>query len=199
MKNENGKWKTVGRIGVVILGLILTSQATFAKDKISVGLEFGADGYEAKFTQSTKISDSTTVSMPYTKTIFNPDFRLRFDLPIMDIRENCFLNMNFGTGLTLGLSSYENETKASGTTEKEKYNNYIFFWNFELGLKYYLTSHISLLADFTVSIPFITLHRDASYTKTQSGKTTTSNYADTNTHGLSSPHFCPKVGIIYTF
>ena len=234
--------KNTLKLGLAALVMLFATQTIFAKDRISAGLEFGAIGYEGKFNHTTTISGSS-VTMPYTRTTFNPDFRVRLDLPVIDIRENCFLSANLdydfswynqsssdssafsnktilthyitfqpeivfskgnlrfiaGTGLTFGISSAEIEQKTTSTTETEEYKNYTFMWDFELGLRYYLSKHISLLADFTISIPFINLKRNDTYSKTQSGKTTNKIYADTNTHGLSVPYFSPKVGISYTF
>ena len=218
--------------------VLLCAQVVSAKDGISAGLEFGGVGSEKKFTNS-----SDSYSDTYTMTTFDPELQFRFDLPVADIKDNCFLNINldykfswynsnssdltiyaeqsridhsftlqpelvfskedfrffFGTGITFILESYESEVKTTTSKQTAEYKNYIFRWDFELGAKYYLNDHISVLADFTISLPFSILQRDGSVSTTQSGKTTTKDYADTNTHGSSAMYFSPKVGISYTF
>lgn len=71
------------------------AQSTFAKDRTSLGLAFGGVGFEKKLTQSATISGAN-VSLPYTQTVFNPDAQLRLDLPLADIKENCFVSLSLG-------------------------------------------------------------------------------------------------------
>lgn len=241
MNIQNRKWKPA-RFVIAIIGLFLTSQAIFAKDMQSLGIEFGAIGSEKRLSQTSTISESK-VSLPYTQTLFNPDLRVRVDFPAADIKENCFLNINldydltwngysssdinlfinetiithlfsfcpelvfekedfrffFGTGGTFGVSSNEYEIKTNSSISNQELTIYYFIWNFELGTKYFLSEHIAVLADFTISVPLIKLERNGSYSIKQSNKNSSEDYADTNTNGQASLHFSPKVGICYTF
>ena len=109
------------------------------------------------------------------------------------------LRFFFGSGFTFAIEFLATETKSSSQTQTLDCSNYVFIWNFELGTKYCLNEHLSVLADFTISMPFITLQRDCTLSQKQSGRTTIEDYADANTHGRSAMYFSPKVGITYTF
>lgn len=206
------------------------TQAAFSMDGKSVALKFGATGYEGKFT-----SEKNT----YTWTTYNPDIQLKFDLPIMDIKENCFMSLGFsydflwaeytssdlnvykddssfkhkfslfpelvfskndlrfivGTGLSFEISSFDYEYKTKSTTEKSSRNEYHFFWNLESGLKYYLTENLSVLTDFTISFPILSMIRDREYSK----ESTSGTYADVNSSGTAVMYFSPKVGVCMSF
>ena len=89
MKNIN---KKLSLISVLIFLVIIPLSA---KDSIGLGLQFGAIGSEKTFSSSSTISGDT-ISMPYTKTTFNPDIQILLSFPICDINENCFFGLDFG-------------------------------------------------------------------------------------------------------
>ena len=234
------------KITKLILGaiILLTGiQTASAKDGNSFGIEFGGIGSEKKYTHSATISGSTAY-FPYTQTTFNPDLRLRLDLPATDISDTCFFNVNldydlswqaynssdidlfqswseisnlftflpelvfikddfrffFGTGLTFGINSFNSEEKTTSTTINEEFTEYSFLWNFEIGAKYFISEHLSIIADLTFSMPFMILQRDGKLSSQESGRASTgSDFADKNTHGNTSMQFSPRVGVSYMF
>lgn len=66
-----------------------------AKDSFGLGFQFGALGSEKTVYSSTTISGDT-VSMPSTKTTFNPDLHVFLDIPVCDFNDFCFLELNLG-------------------------------------------------------------------------------------------------------
>ena len=110
MKNIN---KKLSLISVLIFLVIIPLSA---KDSIGLGLQFGAIGSEKTFSSSSTISGDT-ISMPYTKTTFNPDIQILLSFPICDINENCFFGLDFGYNFSWDYSygsftSYQRETYA---------------------------------------------------------------------------------------
>lgn len=108
MKNIN---KKIGFIFVLISLVIIPLSA---KDSIGIGLQFGALGSEKVFFSSSTISGDT-ISMPYTKTTFNPDIHILLSIPICNINENCFFGINAGYDFSWdfsygSLTSYQRES-----------------------------------------------------------------------------------------
>ena len=230
MKLKLKNLKFIRKLFVFALFAVVCTQSAFTMDGKSVALKFGASGYEGKF------SDAKST---YTRTIYNPDIQLQFNLPAIDIKENCFLALGFsydlswakysssdlnvykddsvfshifslmpelvfskndlrfivGTGLSFGITLHDYEYKTTSSRETSSRTDYQFLWNLEAGLKYYLTENISLLTDFTISLPFFTMTRDREYSKDG----TSGTYADINSSGTAAMHFSPKVGICWSF
>lgn len=89
MKNINKK------ISFIFVYIFLVIIPLSAKDSIGIGFQFGALGSEKIFSSSSTISGDT-ISMPYTKTTFNPDLHILFSIPVCDINENCFWGLDIG-------------------------------------------------------------------------------------------------------
>ena len=89
MKNINKK------ISFIFVYISLVIIPLSAKDSIGIGFQFGALGSEKIFSSSSTISGDT-ISMPYTKTTFNPDLHILFSIPVCDINENCFWGLDIG-------------------------------------------------------------------------------------------------------
>ncbi len=85
-----------------------------AKDSIGFGLQFGALGSEKVFSSSSTISGDT-ISMPYTKTTFNPDIHILLSFPVCDINDKCFFGLDLGYNFSwdythVSFTSYQRET-----------------------------------------------------------------------------------------
>ena len=83
------------KIIISLLILIWALIPLSAKDSFGLGFQFGALGYEKTFSTSSTISGDT-VSMPYTKTTFNPDLHVFLDIPVCDFNDFCFFELNLG-------------------------------------------------------------------------------------------------------
>ena len=79
----------------IILFTIISILSLSAKDSVGITLQFGAIGSEKTFYSSTTIS-SETVAMPYTKTSFNPDIHIGINIPVFDVNDICFFNIDLG-------------------------------------------------------------------------------------------------------
>lgn len=65
----------------------------FAKEKPSLIFELGATGYDKSYVDTQKISidgEAISLSVPYARTVFNPDICLGISVPICDIKDNLF-------------------------------------------------------------------------------------------------------------
>ena len=122
MKNINKKFI------FVLITLILTPLS--AKDSIGLGLQFGALGSEKKFSSSSTLSGDT-ISMPYTKTTFNPNIHVLLSIPFFDINEDCFFGLDLGYNFSWDYS-YNSFTSYQGET-------------------YTLSHRFSLMPEFTYS------------------------------------------------
>lgn len=106
--------KTNKKLSLISVLIFLVIIPLSAKDSIGLGLQFGALGSEKVFSSSSTISGDT-ISMPYTKTTFNPDIQILLSFPICDINENCFFGLDFGYNFSWdysygGFTSYQRET-----------------------------------------------------------------------------------------
>ena len=86
MKLELQNLKLFRNLFILVFFVAVCTHAAFSMDGKSVALKFGASGYEAKF------SDEKNT---YIWTVYNPDIQVKLDLPVMDIKENCFLSLGF--------------------------------------------------------------------------------------------------------
>ena len=84
--------RLVCKLVVFLIAGILSISSISAKDSISLLIEFGAIGAEKTYYSSSSISKDT-ISMPYTKTTFNPTVYFGGNFPIVDVNENCFLEL----------------------------------------------------------------------------------------------------------
>lgn len=91
MKLKLKNLKFIRKLFVFALFAVVCTQSAFTMDGKSVALKFGASGYEGKF------SDAKST---YTWTTYNPDIQLQFNLPAIDIKENCFLALGFSYDLS---------------------------------------------------------------------------------------------------
>lgn len=101
------------------LSLILLFASLFiiplsAKDTLGLGLQFGALGSEKTSTNSSTIAGDT-ISMPYTKTTFDPTLHILLSIPVCDINENFFFGLDLGYTFSWNysygsLTSYQRES-----------------------------------------------------------------------------------------
>ena len=79
----------------VIFFTIISVLNLSAKEPVGITFQFGAIGSEKTFYNSTTISGET-VAMPYSKTSFNPDIHMGVNIPVFDISDICFFNIDLG-------------------------------------------------------------------------------------------------------
>lgn len=95
-----------------------------------------------------------------------------------------------GTGLTFGIDlyKYSSETASGGSISQssDDFRQFKFLWTSEVGAKYYLTKQFSVLADFKLSIPFIT-------------SVSSDEFKKVVRHGESSAYLIPRIGLCYMF
>lgn len=112
MKLDYKNWKLCRKILLLVFFTSVCAQSVFSMDEKSVAIKFGAIGYEGKFTNG----NST-----YTRTTYNPDIQLKFDLPVMDVKENCFMSLGFSYDFSWArysssdLSAYKDDSVFSHT------------------------------------------------------------------------------------
>ena len=101
-----------------ILGFCFALQPLFAKDMPSISFSVGAIGAEKTLSQSSTLGDSTTdygtVTVPYSKTTFNPAVQLALSVPFTNVTETMF----FGTKIGYAFSwqgEYVGESSLSDT------------------------------------------------------------------------------------
>ena len=96
----------------VLISLVIIPLS--AKDSIGLAFQFGALGSEKVFYNSSTISGDT-ISMPYTKTTFDPSIHILLSIPVFEINENCFFGLDIGYNISLEYSygsftSYQRES-----------------------------------------------------------------------------------------
>ncbi|MBR0030821.1 MAG: hypothetical protein IJP61_00820 [Treponema sp.] len=100
---------------ILLLIIGFASFSLNAKDSVGIGIQIGAIGSEKTYYSSSYIS-SDTISMPYTKTTFNPDVHIGMSLSIFDINEISIFGLDLGYDCSWDYS-YSN----SASYERESY------------------------------------------------------------------------------
>lgn len=94
--------------------------AASAKDSAGITIQVGAIGSEQTSYSYSTLSGGT-ISMPYSKTTFNPDFYFGIGIPVCDIGEICFFGFDFGYNCSLkySYSSFStSQSKSSAFSHK---------------------------------------------------------------------------------
>ena len=97
------------------LSITFFVSAARAKDSVGIMIQVGAIGSEKTYYSSSTLSGGT-ISMPYSKTTFSPDFYFGIGIPVCDIGEICFFGFDFGYNCSLKYSY-----SLFSTSESESY------------------------------------------------------------------------------
>ena len=97
------------------LSITFFVSAARAKDSVGIMIQVGAIGSEQTSYSYSTLSGGT-ISMPYSKTTFNPDFYFGIGIPVCDIGEICFFGFDFGYNCSLKYSY-----SLFSTSESESY------------------------------------------------------------------------------
>ena len=171
--------KSSKKIFFACLFAALLTFSVSAKDSVGIGLQFGALGSEKTFSSSATISGNT-ISIPFTKTTFNPNIHVDINVPVCDINEIVFFGINPGYDFSWDFS-YSNSTSAgtaSDTTISYEHETYVLSHRFSL-----IPAFTFVVSNFRFSIGTgFALGVELYRTQTSSKTTASPNYTYVRTY-----------------
>mgnify|MGYP002626149904 CR=1 FL=1 len=166
-------------IGISVPIYDLSEKVTFG---IKGSYDFSLDSYE----QDTVTSNMETTMYTHLFSLL-PTFSLKKDKATFFI----------GTGLRFGLNVYDSVQDYEISSHETEYTLYQFFWVAEVGAKYQITEHLSVIGDMGI---FVAFYSNTTIERIYTNSRYKDEYEETSIYKGEYPmYFSPKIGICYTF